>query len=260
MPPVSLTVTHPRADYAEVPGPSRRVTFTGAQVGQVTGAVGEVWEAPITDPAVQHQDLAGNWVQLPRPGLKPLLRWQGPKLHVYSLTIWLDDEYSTSGDTEVDLHTLNNTWGGGTDQPSVLSVSYSGFEGFAGGPFWSITDMQIKTVRRRQGDNKIVRATATITLTEQPEGVYLAPVQSSPPPVLVSTAPTPTSVAAAAGSGKAPAPKAGSGPRTYTVRAGDSLWSISTRFYGTGVYWTKIGDANHLTSTLIHPGQVLVIP
>jgi len=62
-------------------------------------------------------------------------------------------------------------------------------------------------------------------------------------------------------------PKAEVQAKTYTVVKGDSLWSISEKFYGTGFDWSKIRDAN--TSKvgtlsngrpLIIPGQILVVP
>jgi len=52
--------------------------------------------------------------------------------------------------------------------------------------------------------------------------------------------------------------------KDYTVRAGDSLWSIAVRAYGSGVDWPIIYDANQQTigknPGLIIPGQVLHIP
>ena len=62
-------------------------------------------------------------------------------------------------------------------------------------------------------------------------------------------------------------PKAEAQAGTYTVAKGDSLWSISQRYYGSGYQWFKIRDANSgkvgtLSNgrPLITPGQVLVIP
>ncbi|OGY26246.1 MAG: hypothetical protein A2Z24_01525 [Candidatus Woykebacteria bacterium RBG_16_44_10] len=62
-------------------------------------------------------------------------------------------------------------------------------------------------------------------------------------------------------------PKAETQVRTYTVVRGDSLWSISERYYGTGFQWYKIRDANSgkvgvLSNgrPLITPGRVLIIP
>ncbi|MCI8819525.1 MAG: LysM peptidoglycan-binding domain-containing protein, partial [Oscillibacter sp.] len=56
----------------------------------------------------------------------------------------------------------------------------------------------------------------------------------------------------------APAPEG-----TYTVKAGDCLWSISQKAYGTGVKWGVIYNANAAiikNPSDIQIGQVLVIP
>ena len=62
-----------------------------------------------------------------------------------------------------------------------------------------------------------------------------------------------------------------SAERTYTVKKGDCLWSISKQFYGTGAEWEKIYNANQdkcgkpyvrggTTYVMIYAGQVLTIP
>ena len=52
--------------------------------------------------------------------------------------------------------------------------------------------------------------------------------------------------------------------RSYTVKAGDSLWKIAQQFYGNGAEYPKIiaGNPGRLKDekTVIHPGDVLTIP
>ena len=50
---------------------------------------------------------------------------------------------------------------------------------------------------------------------------------------------------------------------TYTVVAGDCLWSIAQKTYGTGTKWGVIYEANKATIKdpgMIYIGQVLTIP
>lgn len=61
------------------------------------------------------------------------------------------------------------------------------------------------------------------------------------------------------GGSTSPAPRPGQ--RTYTVRAGDTLYRLAARYYGDGSLWRRIAEANRITSTAsIAVGQVLVIP
>lgn len=46
----------------------------------------------------------------------------------------------------------------------------------------------------------------------------------------------------------------------YMVQANDTLWSIAERYLGDGSRWDEIYAANGLSSTTIHPGQVLMLP
>ena len=49
-------------------------------------------------------------------------------------------------------------------------------------------------------------------------------------------------------------------PGKYTVQRGDTLWGIAERFLGAGERYVQIMSANNLVDSMIHPGQVLVIP
>ncbi len=54
-----------------------------------------------------------------------------------------------------------------------------------------------------------------------------------------------------------------SGPSTYTVVSGDTLWDIALRVYGTGNRWNEIYEANAAkikNPERIHVGQTLVLP
>lgn len=51
-----------------------------------------------------------------------------------------------------------------------------------------------------------------------------------------------------------------SGGKTYTVKAGDSLWAIAAKQLGNGSRYTEIKSLNGLSSDTIHPGQVLKLP
>lgn len=46
----------------------------------------------------------------------------------------------------------------------------------------------------------------------------------------------------------------------YVVVRGDSLWKIAAQKLGDGTRWQDIYNLNHLTSTTIVPGQVLLLP
>lgn len=50
-----------------------------------------------------------------------------------------------------------------------------------------------------------------------------------------------------------------SGGDTYIVQAGDSLWAIAEKVYGSGTYYTKLMTLNGLTNANIMVGQVLKI-
>lgn len=51
--------------------------------------------------------------------------------------------------------------------------------------------------------------------------------------------------------------------RYYTIKSGDTLWGIATRYYGNGAQYPKIYNANRSiisNPNLIYPGQKIVIP
>jgi nucleoid-associated protein YgaU len=50
------------------------------------------------------------------------------------------------------------------------------------------------------------------------------------------------------------------GKGTYTVQAGDTLWSIAEKSYNDGFKWTEIQKANSLSSNTVEVGQKLILP
>jgi len=88
-----------------------------------------------------------------------------------------------------------------------------------------------------------------------------------PVPVVSTHAETGRVVAVAAQAGSAPTavktPSASQPPRTYKVKAGDTLSSIAGEVYNDRTRWTKISEANRRIlggATSLKPGQVLTIP
>lgn len=57
-----------------------------------------------------------------------------------------------------------------------------------------------------------------------------------------------------------PEEKPADNPGEYTVKKGDTLWGIAERFLGAGERYVQIMSANNLVDSMIHPGQVLIIP
>lgn len=50
-------------------------------------------------------------------------------------------------------------------------------------------------------------------------------------------------------------------PATYTVVAGDSLWTVAQKYFGSGYNWVDIATANTLVdANLIEVGQKLTVP
>ena len=78
-----------------------------------------------------------------------------------------------------------------------------------------------------------------------------APVEPEPAPVEPEPAPVEPE----------PAPAPSTDGTTYVVVAGDCLWNLAYKYYGTGSLYQKIADANGIANpALIYVGQTLTIP
>ena len=99
------------------------------------------------------------------------------------------------------------------------------------------------------------------------EGGYAAapaaPAPSAAAPIYVEPAVTQTPVAAApAPAAAAPTGGAAGAPSgSYTVKKGDTLFSIAKNAYGNGNQWQRIAQANPgLSPTTLKAGKTIVIP
>jgi len=49
--------------------------------------------------------------------------------------------------------------------------------------------------------------------------------------------------------------------QSYTIRKGDTLWSIAREYYGDGKRWREIVEANpHIVPEKLRVGQVIILP
>jgi nucleoid-associated protein YgaU len=109
-------------------------------------------------------------------------------------------------------------------------------------------------------DDSAARKPAVVEETPAASGRAYAPPKAQP-----DSGPLPTPVFMTREPGQAPGPSAGPelAAQTYVVQKGDTLYSISKRFYGSGRYWAKIDEANrgkYKNASAISVGTVLVIP
>lgn len=104
------------------------------------------------------------------------------------------------------------------------------------------------------------QATSGTTVKPGPAKVTAVATAGKHPYHLVHTDSTSTVygwVDAAAITGKASATPA---VKTYTVKAGDSLWRIAAQQLGNGARYKEIKTMNGLKNNTIHAGQVLKLP
>lgn len=122
--------------------------------------------------------------------------------------------------------------------PRRLRLRYSGFSPV----LYVIESLDWGDSEIRRADLAPIRAEATVTLVEwQTAEPILTPAQRQ------QDRPTPTATPPAA--------------RTYTVRAGDTLWAIAQAHLGAGKRFAEIASLNNLRDpNRISVGQVLRIP
>lgn len=126
------------------------------------------------------------------------------------------------------------------------------------------------TVTPANEKKKVVVIKVTPTKA-QPKTVAKAVITKEPTKQIVKTAPTKAVTAAKVtpvNSEAATKNQTGkqivansNGQKTYTIAAGDSLWTIAEKQYGSGYNWIDIARANNLSNPgVIYSGNKLVLP
>lgn len=235
-------------------GGHRRVTLTGHN-GTVT--------LDITSPELDLAGLADDWQEVPIPGRKPYLMRAGKRLPTISMeaTIGRDGD-GRERDVTADLMALA-VMASPVTATSTVVLGYSRLEGSAtfAPTGWRITDLSIRTVRRRP-DNTVSRARVALTLTAASDPVT---------PQLPGSASTPSSARTPALAGSTTTPAAvparssttsSATARRHTVRAGDTLWTIAATYYGGDTSrWSAIAEANGIRDPRrLAIGTVLTLP
>lgn len=174
---------------------------------------GVVLGVPYAPLGVERSGLAKQWAEVARPAQTPILSDAGEPLESMKFELVIGNQTNASvEDVLARLRQLAET-------SERLIVSYGPSE--AG--LWHITEMTQSSVLRDHRDH-ISRAAISLTFTQVSDAtVAVSPLQGGH---------------SSSGSGKIPA--------THTVKAGDTLHKIATRYYGDPKWWRAIADANKI--------------
>lgn len=188
---------------------------------------------PYAPREVEYGGWAQDWTETERSGNTPLLLRKGQPLQSlrFSLTLADPNPYEVQTSNLLALYHLART------KERVL-VRYSQMES----GLWRITDISVSSQQRHPETNEVTQGVVSLTLTQASDAApSVGPVSGGP----------------------APAPPPPPAPRTHTVVRGDTLWGIAQKYYGNGVLWPRIFDANRgkiKDPHWIFPAQVFVIP
>jgi nucleoid-associated protein YgaU len=197
-----------------------------------------VTTVPIMSPAASLGGLAAKREEEERPGRKPINAPAGGQLATETLTMTLVNLARPGGTVEHLIAELIAH----ARAPWVV-VAYGPLEASsrvvpAGA--WTIDDLQVTTVEREEGTNAITEAAVTMALKERSEPATPSSPGTSTPPSGAS----PLSASGFPARRATPAAGGATSTSSYTVREGDTLWSIAAAVYGDGSWWARLGDAN----------------
>lgn len=191
---------------------------------------------PVAPRAISYGGFGADWVEAERSGNTPLLLRKAVKLETMQFSALLTSKSTMFFPQTAEINALRALSG---TRERVL-VRYSAQE--AG--LWRVTACAYDSELRHPDTNEVTRAMLSMSLTRASDA---APAVG---PVSGGVRPAPAA--------PAPAPQ-----RTHTVVKGNTLWAIAQRYYGNGVLWPRIFDANRSKIKdphWIYPGQVFVIP
>jgi nucleoid-associated protein YgaU len=119
-----------------------------------------------------------------------------------------------------------------------------------------------KNVRpTEQSQNEPIQISDTVALTVTEEAKLTPTTITSEPTVEATKAPTATPTMKVVNPTATSTPKPVMSGKTYTVVAGDNLWTIAEKTYKSGYNWVDIAKANKLSDPSdIHVGNKLVLP
>lgn len=170
---------------------------------------------------------------------RPELQYTGGERRKLSMELFCD---TYEAKTDVREHTarfakllvVTTNDGNNGKRPPVVELSWGPANADTGFPFVGVLETLKQQFTMFASDGTPVRAKLSVTFKE-----YRLPVDE-----------------------QQREPRRGSFPaQTYTVKAGDTLSSISTVVYKDPLKWRQIAEANEIDRPLaLEPGQVLVVP
>lgn len=205
--------------------------YLGVPKMVIRASNGQTWTVPYAPKVTDMEQDGLNWVDSPRPGNTPFLRIQSVKPRRMRMEFTLGNNAGASIQSQIDgLRNIAN-------KDVHVTISYSSNEAGA----WRIIDLSYEVTRRNTA-NAPTQGKMTVTFQQ----VRLDSVV--PGPVKATVAP-------------APKPSSSGGARTYRVVRGDTLWALAVKYYGSGLQWRRIADANGVRDPRkLQIGTLLRIP
>lgn len=198
---------------------------------------------PYAPRSVELDGIVPTWSTIDRAGRKPLLLRDGEQLRAVSFDVPIADRDDHQASVEEALRELRDL----ARRGGRVTLGNLGPGEFVAAS-WRLTGYRQRSELRQHGTNHVTRAVVALSFTEASDvAIAVGPITggAKPPPAVP---PKPTAAGAKAA-------------RTYTVRAGDTLWAIAVRYYGDGSKWRRVADANGVRDPRkLRIGHVLTIP